>query len=90
MAIAAAAHVRSHGLTTVSIKMSLFFSGLKSTITRVEQPAGHVRDLFLSVNLDKTLLNEVQRKDLNPMVIQVSSACNMPSVPLSFEKLKAK
>lgn len=90
MAAAAAAHVRSHGLASVSIKLALFFSGMKSCTTRLDKPSGHVRDLFLTLSVDKNLLSESQRKDLNPMVIQVNSACNMPSVPLSHDQLRTR
>ncbi|XP_032228067.2 uncharacterized protein LOC5503934 [Nematostella vectensis] len=89
-AAAAAAQIRANGTASLAIKMSLFFSGMKSMTTRLEKAAGQIQDLYLSVALDKQLLSQSQKQELNPMVIKVCSASSMPNKPLNFKQLSEK
>ena len=86
----AATHTRIHGTATLSIKMSKFFSGIKSDTTKLGKPAGNIEELLLSVSLDNDLLSEIQKRDLNPMVLRVSSASDLPNKPLSYMELREK
>ena len=70
--------------------MYTFFSGVKSNTTKLGKPAGNIEELLLSVSLDDELLSEIQKRQLNPMVIKVSSASELPSKPLTYMQLKEK
>lgn len=85
-----AAHTRIHGTATLCIKMYTFFSSVKSTTTKLGKPAGNIEELLLSVSLDDDLLSEIQKRDLNPMVIKVVSASELPNKPLSYMELREK
>ncbi|KAL9960808.1 hypothetical protein ACROYT_G034311 [Oculina patagonica] len=86
----AEAHKRIHGTATLCVKMYTFFSGVKSNTTKLGKPAGNIEELLLSVSLDNELLSEIQKRELNPMVIRVSSASELPNKPLTYMQLKEK
>ena len=88
--VLAEAHKRIHGTATVCVKMYTFFSGLKSNTTKLDKPAGNIEELLLSVSLDNELLSEIQKRELNPMVIRVSSASELPNKPLTYKQLNEK
>lgn len=88
--VLAEAHKKLHGTATLSVKMYTFFSGVKSNTTKLGKPAGNIEELLLSVSLDDDLLSERQKKELNPMVIRVSSASELPNKPLTYKQLREK
>lgn len=88
--VLAEAHKKLHGTATLCVKMYTFFSGVKSNTTKLGKPAGNIEELLLSVSLDDDLLSETQKRELNPMVIRVSSASELPNKPLSYMQLKEK
>ena len=85
-----AAHTRVHGTATLCVKMYTFFSGVKSTTTKLGKAAGNIEELLLSVSLDNDLLSKIQKRELNPMVIKVSSASELPNKPLPYMELREK
>lgn len=88
--VVAEAHRKLHGTATLSVKMYTFFAGVKSNTTKLGKPAGNVEELLLSLSIDNDLLSEPLKKELNPMVIRVSSASELPHKPLTYKQLKEK
>ena len=86
----AAAHTRTHGTAALSVKMCTFFSGAKSTTTKLGKSMGTIEELLLSVSLDNDLLSGIQKRVLNPMVIRVSSASELPCKPMTYMQLREK
>ena len=86
----AAAHTKIHGTATLCVKMYKFFSGAKSNTTKLGKPIGNIEELLLSVSLDNDLLSEIQKCELNPMVIRVSSAHDLPNKPMSYMELRER
>ena len=68
----------------------LLFRGMLSLTERLEKPVEGVDDLFLSIVLNGPLMSEGQKISLNPLVVTVHSATNMPDAPHSFSKLRRK
>lgn len=87
---AKAAYIKTHGLASVRVKLSALFTGIKSTNSRLDAPIGTVEDLVITLSVDAPLLSEPQKKALNPMIIRVMSACNMPSKPLTYRELQER
>eukprot|EP00794_Sanderia_malayensis_P005993 gene5993-6689_t len=85
---ALAAHIKHHGLASIPVKLSALFTGTKFISSRLESATGTVEDLVISLSLDAPLLSEPQKRVLNPLVIKVSNATNMPSKPLSYTQLQ--
>ena len=88
--VLAEAHTNLRGTATLCVKMYTFFSEVKSNTTKLGKPAGNIEELLLSVSLDHELLSELQKQELNPMVIRVSSASELPNKPLTYKQLKEK
>ena len=87
---AKAAYIKTHGLTSVSVKLSSFFTGVSLISGRLESPIGTVEDLVITLSVDQPLLSELQRKALNPLIIRILSANNMPSKPVSYNHLRKR
>ncbi|CAH1783576.1 unnamed protein product [Owenia fusiformis] len=81
---------KKHGKCVIPIRMAEFFAGVKTVTRRLEDPVHGVDDVFITVNLDKPLMSEEQRMQLNPMIIKVHSATNMPNSPITQEELKLR
>ena len=62
--------------------------GVEKMTNRLETPVPGIEDMFVTLNLNKPLLNETQKQELNPMIIKIHSATNMPVSPLSYDQLK--
>ena len=45
---------------------------------------------MVTISLDKPLLSDEQKKDLNPMVIKLCSVNDLPNKPLSYKELDEK
>lgn len=86
----AATQTRANGIVALEVKMSNLFADIKSITSKIEKPEGRVEDLLLTVSLDDQLLSAIQKQMLNPMVIKVCSASQMPNTPMCFSELKQK
>ena len=63
---------------------------MKTVTERMEKPIPTIDDLFVMVSVEGDLMSEQQKERLNPMVIRISTASNMPDRPMSFEEMKTK
>ncbi|XP_077982883.1 uncharacterized protein LOC144437742 [Glandiceps talaboti] len=86
-AAAKAAYIREHGNCCIPIQMKILFSGVKSVTNRLTQPVQGIEDVFITVSLDGPLMSENQKQELNPLVIKVNYATNLPSTPLLYDEL---
>ena len=69
----------------------LIVSSDKKVVTsRLDKPIAGVEDVFLGVSVNLPLLSPTQKEELNPMIIQVKNATNLPSSPLSYADLRLK
>ena len=64
--------------------------GLQTVTERLSKPIAGIEDIFITVSLNGPLMSDEQLTSLNPMVIKVHSATNMPSVPLSHQELRLR
>ncbi|KAL5013481.1 hypothetical protein ScPMuIL_007751 [Solemya velum] len=86
----AAENARKYGICVIPVRLAKLFAGLQSLTSRLAAPIPGMEDAFVSVSLDGPLMSESQKQELNPMVITVQSATNMPSMPLPHGDLKSK
>ena len=63
---------------------------MKTVTERMEKPIPTIDDLFVMVSVEGDLMSEQQKERLNPMVIRISTASNMPDRPMSFKEMKTK
>lgn len=66
------------------------FVGQRMCVARLETPVKGVLDGFVSVSVDKDLLTDELKKELNPMSIKIKSIKNMPDEPVSYIALREK
>lgn len=85
-----AAFTRVHGVASIKLRLSLLFAGTKSITERLGNKVNGIEDLMVTVSLDKPLLSDEQKKDLNPMVIKLCSVNDLPNKPLSYKELEEK
>ncbi|XP_067683346.1 uncharacterized protein [Haliotis asinina] len=86
----AAEKAKKFGICVVPIRMSLLFAGMKSLTGRLQKPVPGIEDLFISVALDSPLMTDKQKADLNPMIIKIQSATNLPETPMSYQELQTR
>ena len=70
--------------------MSLLFIGQSTVVERLTSPVDTIPDMYFSVNLSKPLLSPELVEKLNPLVLKVHSATNMPDKPVSYGQLRAR
>lgn len=64
--------------------------GQRLCVSRLDTPVKTVLDGFVSVSVDKDLLTDEFRKELNPMSIKIKSIKNMPDEPVTYRRLREK
>ena len=82
--------VRQNGLTNVTIPLSALFTNCTCISNNIKEPASTLEEVIIIISLDKPLLSDRQRELLNPMVLTVGSASEMPDNTMSFCELKNK
>ncbi|XP_056000936.1 uncharacterized protein LOC130048351 isoform X2 [Ostrea edulis] len=86
----AAEQIRKYGICMVPIRMGLFFSGMKSITNRLDSPIPGIEDMFIQLKLDTPLMSDKQKKELNPMILTVRNATNLPDSPMTYDELNQK
>ncbi|XP_033114402.1 uncharacterized protein LOC117114896 [Anneissia japonica] len=85
-AVALQAYIKQHYTPC----FPLHIVGLRSITNRLDRPVPGIEDVFITVSLDGPLMSESLRQELNPLVIKIASATNLPDKPLSYEQLDEK
>ena len=62
-------------------------SGLTSVTERLEKAIPGIDDVFFTVALSGPLMTDEQKQSLNPLVVKVHSATNMPDTPINYAEL---
>ncbi len=65
-------------------------SGVTCISERLQQPFGDIDDMFVSLSLSGPLMSETQHRKLNPLVLTVHSATDLPDSPLSYTDLQER
>lgn len=79
--------VKKYGKAAIAIQMARFFSGMTAVTERLDRPVDTVPDMFFTVSINKPLLSAELRRKLNPIVLKVHSATNMPTHPVHYQQL---
>ena len=56
--------------------------------SRLDKPVAGVEDILITMCTNGSLMTAEQTRNLNPLVIKVHGATNMPRTPMSFEELR--
>jgi hypothetical protein len=63
---------------------------MKSITNRLDSPVPGIEDMFIQLKLDTPLMSHQQKKELNPMILTVKNATNLPDSPMTYEELNQK
>ena len=85
-----AERIRQNGLTNVTIPLSALFTNCTCISNNIKEAVSTLEEVIIIISLDKPLLSNRQRELLNPLVLTVGSASEMPDNTLSFNELKNK
>ncbi|XP_015203768.2 uncharacterized protein cfap92 isoform X1 [Lepisosteus oculatus] len=80
--------MRKNGVATAELDLINFLAGDKSVTNCLNSSSPDVREGFCTVSVDKSLISEELRIELNPLVIKIESATSMPTSPVAIHKLK--
>lgn len=59
-------------------------------VERLGEPVDTIPDMYFSIHLDKSLLSPDLVQKLNPLVLKIHSATNMPNTPVTHGELRAR
>lgn len=85
-----AQRIQQHGVASLSIPMSALFTNCVSISNNIKESVNSLEEVIVILTLDKPLLSERQRQVLNPMVLTVCAANQMPDDIFSSEELKLR
>ena len=78
------------------IDLSVLFSGCKSVTSRgrihpsqINAKEG-VKDVFVTFTIDRDILSDEMKKDLNPLVFRIHEISSLPKTPWSYKQLSQK
>ena len=82
--------INQNGQACITVPLSALFTNCLSISNTLEESVSTLDEVIVILSLDQPLLSNFQRFKLNPMVLTVRSAHQMPQNGLSYEQLKAK
>ncbi|XP_065829256.1 uncharacterized protein [Oscarella lobularis] len=68
----------------------LFVKNAVDVEARLERPVGPLQDARILISIGGTLMDEKQRKALNPMAICIRGATGMPDFPINWDELQRR
>ncbi|XP_066284865.1 uncharacterized protein [Branchiostoma lanceolatum] len=89
-AAAAMENIKKFGAAVIPLSMKILFAGKQSITNRLDKPGPFIQDVYVTVALDGALMSEKHLRELNPLIIKVAHASNMPATPLNYQLLKDK
>ena len=82
--------LNQNGLACISVPLSSLFTNCLSISNALKEPVSSLEEVIVILTLDKPLLSEYQRFRLNPMVLTVKSANEMPNNGMDYNELKKR
>ena len=80
--------IKQNGLACISLPLSSLFTECTVISNNLKDPVSSLEEVILIVSIDHLLLSEEQRASLNPMVLTVDSARQMPGTAADHAKMQ--
>ncbi|XP_069795917.1 uncharacterized protein cfap92 isoform X3 [Narcine bancroftii] len=74
----------------INLDMRFLLAGDKTVTNKLEKLMPGILDAIFTVSMDKSLMSEEMARELNPMIIRITSASSMPSTPIPIHVLQQK
>jgi hypothetical protein len=82
--------IKKNGIRSIKLKMKTLFAGYKTVTMRLDNACSSIDDVFLTINVENTLMSDAQLELLNPFTIKIEKITDMPSEPIPFELLRER
>ncbi|XP_032094979.1 uncharacterized protein KIAA1257 homolog [Thamnophis elegans] len=87
-AAAHAAYVRKFGIAALKLDLIPLLAGDYYTASRWEGNSPKLNEAYLGFAVDKPIMSEKHKHDLNPLIIKIKSAKCLPNTPVPIEELQ--
>ncbi|XP_042311413.1 uncharacterized protein KIAA1257 homolog isoform X1 [Sceloporus undulatus] len=88
-AAAQAALARKFGIAFLQLSLMPLLSGERYVASQLKEKSLKILDAYLSLSVEKALMTEKQKQELNPLVIRIKSARCLPTTPVPIEVLQS-
>ncbi|XP_066899190.1 uncharacterized protein CFAP92 [Kogia breviceps] len=79
---------RKQGTFTMQLAVTPLLAGWQTVVSRGSGVSANVSDCFLTLKTEVPLMTEEQKRDLNPLTIEIKCVSCLPSRPVSFGELE--
>lgn len=80
--------IELNGNCSIRLPFARLFAGNQTVTERLTTQVEAVLGIFMTISLNESLLSKDQAKKLNPLVIEIKSATDLPSTPVSYDQLR--
>ncbi|XP_058026006.1 uncharacterized protein CFAP92 isoform X1 [Ahaetulla prasina] len=87
-AAALAAQARKFGIAALQLDLIPLLAGEYYTASRWEENSPKLNEAYLGFAVDKPIMSEKHKHDLNPLIIKIKSAKCLPNTPVPIEELQ--
>nr|XP_060615873.1 uncharacterized protein CFAP92 [Anolis sagrei ordinatus] len=87
-AAAQAAFARKFGIAFLQLNLMPLLTGECYVASQLREKSFKIFDAYISFSVDKALLTEKQKRELNPLIIKIKSARGLPATPVPIEVLQ--
>ncbi|XP_063148927.1 uncharacterized protein CFAP92 [Candoia aspera] len=87
-AAALAAQARKLGIAFLQLDLMPLLAGEHYTASRWGEKSPKLIEAYLGFAIDKPIMNEKHKHDLNPLIIRIQSAKCLPTTPVPIEELQ--
>ncbi|XP_042638214.1 uncharacterized protein KIAA1257 homolog [Orycteropus afer afer] len=76
------------GVFSIQLALMPLLAGWQTVVTRGNEKAASILDCFLTLQTEVPIMNEEQRRELNPLTIKIKCASCLPSQPVPIHELE--
>ncbi|KAL7986052.1 hypothetical protein Chor_011218 [Crotalus horridus] len=87
-AAALAAQARKFGIAVLRLDLMPLLAGEYYIVSRWEENSPKLNEAYLGFAIDKPIMSEKHKHDLNPLIIKIKSAKCLPNTPVPIEELQ--
>ncbi|XP_061474116.1 uncharacterized protein CFAP92 isoform X3 [Rhineura floridana] len=83
------AQAKKFGIAFLQLDLMPLLSGERYVASRLREKSPKIYDAYLSFSVEKPLMTEKQKRELNPLIIKIKSARCLPDTPIPIEELQS-